>query len=189
MILSKPTCPRIVLQPAKRTRSRTQSRTGLDGPLSSNSDRVSKALRDDLSDLKESSRSAGQSASSQKLRSNTSGSIDWEKSWYKRKPRRKHDVSEASNLRLISPPNATHLFPAAHDHNNHQISDSSDGEDDVSDGKSCSYLSQHDAQFHAIQRNGLHSCPELHRQLDEFDRSLSKLKVSAGIMDILYTFN
>lgn len=176
MILSKPTCPRIVLQPAKRTRSRTQSRTGLDGPLSSNSDRVSKALRDDLSDLKESSRSAGQSASSQKLRSNTSGSIDWEKSWYKRKPRRKHDVSEASNLRLISPPNATHLFPAAHDHNNHQISDSSDGEDDVSDGKSCSYLSQHDAQFHAIQRNGLHSCPELHRQLDEFDRSLSKLK-------------
>ncbi|KAJ8124394.1 hypothetical protein O1611_g9246 [Lasiodiplodia mahajangana] len=33
---------------------------------------------------------------SRKLKSDTSGSIDWEKSWPKRKPRRRHDVSESS---------------------------------------------------------------------------------------------
>ncbi|KAI1657015.1 hypothetical protein F4813DRAFT_389983 [Daldinia decipiens] len=74
------TCPSIVLQPPKQTRSIAQSGTGLDGPLSSEGDKLSKLLRGGLNDLKESSRSAHLSGGSQKLESNTSGSIDWEKS-------------------------------------------------------------------------------------------------------------
>ncbi|KAI2779962.1 hypothetical protein F4815DRAFT_500025 [Daldinia loculata] len=74
------TCPSIILQPPRQNLSTAQSGTGLDGPLSSESDKLSKILRGGLSDLKESSRSADLSGGSQKLKSNTSGSIDWEKS-------------------------------------------------------------------------------------------------------------
>ena len=48
-------------------------------------------------------------------------------------------------------------------------SGNSSNDDDTSDSKSCSYLSQHDAQFHAIQKYALNSCPELHRQIDDLD--------------------
>lgn len=78
--IPNPTCPRIVLQIARRDRSTAQSGTGLDGPLSSNSDKLSETLRDCLSDLKESSRSADPSVGAQRVKSDTSGSIDWKKS-------------------------------------------------------------------------------------------------------------
>ncbi|KAI2617901.1 hypothetical protein GGR54DRAFT_203132 [Hypoxylon sp. NC1633] len=167
-------CPTIVLQPVRRNRSTAQSGTGLDGPQSSESDRLSKVLRDGLSDLRESSRSADASSDSQRLRSDTSGSIDWEKSWDKRRPRRKHDVSEISKSDFVLGPRAADLSSRADDN-----TDSNSGSDseDLSDGKSCSYLSLHDAQLHAIQKYAANSCPELHRQLDEFNRSLSRLKV------------
>ncbi|KAI1413454.1 hypothetical protein F5Y13DRAFT_161302 [Hypoxylon sp. FL1857] len=172
------TCPTIVLQPPRRNRSTAQSGTGLDGPQSSDSDKLSKIVRDGLlSDLKESSRSADPSVTSQKLKSTTSGSIDWGKTWEKRKPRRKHDVSEASNLNHAVYRHGDDLFPAAND-NNGNDSDSSSGpdSDDVSDDKSCSHLSEHDAQFHVIQKHAVSSCPELQRQLDDFGKSLSRPK-------------
>ncbi|XXH01419.1 Phosphatidylinositol-4-phosphate 5-kinase [Hypoxylon texense] len=151
---------------ARHNRSTAQSGTGLDGPLSSESDKLSKLLRDGLSDLKESTSSANVSNGSQKPKSNTSGSIDWEKNWEKRKPRRKHDVSEAVNPDFTRPLRPVDLSSAA----------SGSKSEDESDGKSCSYLSQHDVQFHALKRYAANSCPELHRQLDEFDKSFAKLQ-------------
>ncbi|KAI1807436.1 hypothetical protein F4811DRAFT_559757 [Daldinia bambusicola] len=74
ILISNFACPSIVLQPPT-----AQPVTGLDGPLSSEGDKLSKMLRDGLSDMKESSRSATLSSASQKLKSDTSGSIDWEK--------------------------------------------------------------------------------------------------------------
>lgn len=152
--------------PARHNRSTAQSGTGLDGPLSSESDKLSKMLRDGLSDLRESTSSANRSNGSQKRKSNTSGSIDWENSWEKRKPRRKHDVSEAVDLDF------THLIRPI------DLSSAASGSksEDESDGKSCSYLSQHDVQFHALKRYAANSCPELHHQLDEFDKSFAMLK-------------
>ncbi|KAI2467347.1 hypothetical protein F4781DRAFT_402547 [Annulohypoxylon bovei var. microspora] len=157
----------IVLQPARRDRSTAQSGTGLDGPQSSGSDELSKVLRDGLSDLKESSQSAVPSTSSQKLNSNTSGSIDWDKNWEKRRPRRKHDVSEVSNSNFAHRPRGP---SAGNDDNDTSSGSESEG---ISDNKSCTYLSQHNTQFHAVKKYALNSCPELHRQLDEFDKSLS----------------
>ncbi|KAI1102139.1 hypothetical protein F4804DRAFT_334580 [Jackrogersella minutella] len=168
------TCPKIVLQPTRRNRSTARSGTGLDGPQSSESDELSKVLREGLGDLRELSRSADPSIGSQKLKSNTSGSIDWEKNWEKRKPRHKHDVSEASNSRIASHAHGAGLFLLASGDNG---SDSSSDSTDVLDDKSCPYLSQHDSQFHAIQKYGVNSCPELHRQLGDFDKSLSGLKI------------
>ncbi|KAI1768507.1 hypothetical protein GGR53DRAFT_517895 [Hypoxylon sp. FL1150] len=143
-----------------------QSGTGLDGPLSSESDRLSKKLRGGLSDVKESTRSADPSTGYQELKSNTSGSTNWEKNWEKRKPRRKHDVSEAVNLDSPLSAHPMDLSSAA----------SGSKSDHDSDEKSCSYLSQHDMQFHAIRPHTANSCPELHHQLDEFERSFAIFK-------------
>ncbi|KAI0832195.1 hypothetical protein F5Y06DRAFT_281267 [Hypoxylon sp. FL0890] len=171
------TYPMIVLQPPRRNRSTAQSGTGLDGPQSSESDKLSKRVRDGLNDLKESSRSTDLSVSSRKLRSSTSGSIDWDKTWEKRKPRRKHDVSEASNLNYVPLPHGDDLLPAANDSNDINSGSSSGTDSDgVSDNKSCLYLSQHDAQFHVIQKHAANSCPELQHQLEDFDKSLPRPK-------------
>ncbi|KAI1442851.1 hypothetical protein F5Y02DRAFT_429460 [Annulohypoxylon stygium] len=143
-VLSNSSCPKIVLQPTRRDRSTAQSGTGLDGPQSSESDQLSK-LRDELSELKESSQSPNLSTSSPRPISNTSGSIGWEKNWEKRKPRR---------------------------NDNNDTGSGSDSEG-VLDNKSCAYVSQHDAQFHAVKKYALNSCPELHRQLIDFDKCLS----------------
>lgn len=66
-------------QPERRNRATTQLGTGLDGPQSSESDKFSKKLREELGDLKESTRSSGPSAGSRNHNSNTSGSVDWGK--------------------------------------------------------------------------------------------------------------
>ncbi|KAK6953560.1 hypothetical protein Daesc_005865 [Daldinia eschscholtzii] len=130
--------PSIVLLPPT-----AQSGTGLNGPLSSGSDKLSKLLRDGLSDVKESSQSVDLSSSSQKLKSDTSGSMDWEKN----------------------------------DNASGKDSNSSSGSENVSDEKSCSYLSQHDAQFHLIRNHALNSCPELCRKLDNFEGLQSKREI------------
>ncbi|KAI0895223.1 hypothetical protein F4806DRAFT_497366 [Annulohypoxylon nitens] len=145
------------------------SRTGLDGPQSSESDQLSK-LRDELSELKESSQSPNLSTSSQRPISNTSGSIGWEKNWEKRKPRRKHDISEVSDSDFVPRPHTADLPPIGNDNNDTGSGSDSEG---VLDNKSCAYISQHDAQFHAVKKYALNSCPELHRQLNDFDKSLS----------------
>ncbi|KAI1204206.1 uncharacterized protein F4807DRAFT_454807 [Annulohypoxylon truncatum] len=167
--VSSLTYPKIVLQPARRDCSTAQSGTGLDGPQSSESDEISK-LREGLSELKESSQSADLSMSSQKLDSNTSGSIEWNKNWEKRKPRRKHDVSEVSDSNFIRRPRTADIPARGNDVNATSSDSASEG---VSDDKSCAYPSQHDAQYHAIKKFALNSCPELHRQLDDFDKSLA----------------
>lgn len=59
-------------------------------------------------------------------------------------------------------------------------SGNSSDDDDTSDSKSCSYLLQHGAQFHVIQKCAQNSCPELHRQLDNFDRTILRQRVSAS---------
>ncbi|OTB12223.1 hypothetical protein K445DRAFT_25796 [Daldinia sp. EC12] len=135
--------PSIVLLPPT-----AQSGTGLNGPLSSESDKLSKLLRDGLSDVKESSKSVDLSSSSQKLKSDTSGSIDWEK-----------------------------INPSPDDNASGKDSNSSSGSENISDEKSCSYLSQHDAQFHLIRNHALNSCPELCRKLDNFEGLQSKREI------------
>ncbi|KAI0845021.1 hypothetical protein F5Y00DRAFT_265987 [Daldinia vernicosa] len=122
-----PACPSIVLQPPRQNRSIVKSGTGLDGPLSSESDKLSKLLRDGLSDLKESSRSADLSGGSQKLKSNTSGR-------------------------------------------------SNSGSEVISDEKLCFYLSQPNAQSHAVQRHAHNSCPEFCRHPDDFGMPPSRLE-------------
>ncbi|KAI1769835.1 hypothetical protein F4818DRAFT_446820 [Hypoxylon cercidicola] len=144
-----------------------QSGTGLDGPLSSEGDKLSKMLRDGLRDLKESTCSADLSTNSRK--SNASGSIDWEKNWEKRKPRRKHDVSEVADLEFTLYTRPADLSSAVGGNDSCSVSE------DESDGKSCSYLSQHDTQLYVIKRHA-NSCPELHHQLDEFDTSFAMFK-------------
>ncbi|KAI8964203.1 hypothetical protein F5Y11DRAFT_355808 [Daldinia sp. FL1419] len=72
-VISSLACPTIVLQPPRQSRPTAQTGTGLDGPLSSDSDKLSKMLRDGLNELKESSRSVEPSGGSQKLKSDTSG--------------------------------------------------------------------------------------------------------------------
>ncbi|KAJ2969481.1 hypothetical protein NUW58_g9980 [Xylaria curta] len=72
---------------------------GLDGPRSSTSgssplDSPSHISRLPLGALSLSNCMATKPRSS---KSNTSGSIDWDKSWPKRKPQRRHDVSESSD--------------------------------------------------------------------------------------------
>ncbi|KAL7619570.1 hypothetical protein AAE478_010111 [Parahypoxylon ruwenzoriense] len=166
---SQPVTPSIAQQLRRRNRSTAQSRTGLDGPLSSDSDNVSKFLRDELSDLT-SSRSGDPSTGSQKPKSNTSGSIDWNKIWPKRKPRRKHDVSEVSNEA------SAHYSHAADPSTANDNGSSESDSEDISETKSCSYASEHDAQFHALRRHALNSCPELHRQFDDLSKPLSGQK-------------
>ncbi|KAI1139225.1 hypothetical protein F5Y05DRAFT_342157 [Hypoxylon sp. FL0543] len=176
-VLTSFSCPKIVLQSPRRNYSTTQSGTGLDGPQSSESDKLSKIVRDGLSDLKESSRSTDPSVSSRELQSSTPGSINWDKSWEKRRPRRKHDVSEVSNSNHGSYPCGDDLFQAAND-NNDKDGGSSGGtdSDDIADNKSCSYSSHHDAQVHVLQRHATNSCPELRRDLEDFDKSLPRPK-------------
>ncbi|KAI0381377.1 hypothetical protein F5Y04DRAFT_288954 [Hypomontagnella monticulosa] len=97
------------------------------------------------------------------------------KSPEKRKPRRKHDVSEISDSDFALRTRA--ILPTTGGDND---SGNSSDDDDTSDSKSCSYLSQHDAQFHAIQKYALNSCPELHRQIDDLDRSILRRRVQGN---------
>ncbi|KAI1088586.1 hypothetical protein F5B19DRAFT_505575 [Rostrohypoxylon terebratum] len=161
--------PKIVLRSTRRDRSTAKSGTGLDGPQSSESGQLSK-LRDELTQLKESSLSPTLSMSSLKPISNTSGSIEWDKSWERRKPRRKHYISEVSNSDFVPRSRTANISLISNDNNN---TDSGNGSEGVLDDNLCTYASRHDAQFHVIRKYALNSCPELHRQLEDFDESLS----------------
>ncbi|KAI1122344.1 hypothetical protein F5Y10DRAFT_77043 [Nemania abortiva] len=81
-----------------REHRRTLSTTGLDGPRSSPSETSPFNSPSNRPSSPLGSLSLGNCLphESRKLKSDTSGSIDWEKSWPKRKPRRRHDVSESS---------------------------------------------------------------------------------------------
>ncbi|KAI0165209.1 hypothetical protein GGR52DRAFT_99662 [Hypoxylon sp. FL1284] len=161
----------------RHNRSTKQLGTGLDGPLSSEGDKLSKMLRDGLSDVKESNNSADLSISSQRLKSNTSGSSDWEKNWEKRKPRRKHDVSEVAQPGFTAPTGPATPSSAA---TSHIIDSGGSVDEDESNGKSDSYSSHHDAQLHTIKQSGANSCPELRQQLEELDISFPALKTRDG---------
>ncbi|KAI1504091.1 hypothetical protein F5X99DRAFT_406472 [Biscogniauxia marginata] len=144
----------------KRHRS-TRSGTGFDGPLSSVDDMPPLSPSDALDSPKCSSmRVSRLPGSSRKFNSDVSGSIDWEKSWPKRKPHRVHHVSETSNS-----------DPAHHIHAVDPFSmiTQSEGSDD-SDLEDSNYpdAAAHDYRFHTIHQYGLKSCPNLHTQLDGF---------------------
>ncbi|KAI0016556.1 hypothetical protein F4780DRAFT_670887 [Xylariomycetidae sp. FL0641] len=138
---------------AIRKRS-ARSGTGFDGPYSPSDETSSEGALCGLPSL--SSRRAPLSGSSHKIRSDTSGSIDWEKNWPKRKPRRGHDVSE------VSVPDSAH-----HTHAVDLTSMINPKNGDNDNSLSCSKIKQHHSRFHAIQNFAMSSCPELHRQLDE----------------------
>ncbi|CAJ2509113.1 Uu.00g141390.m01.CDS01 [Anthostomella pinea] len=145
----------------------TRSGTGFDGPLSSPSDTQLRPPSHVLGDqIGASMRSAALPNRSQRLKSDTSGSIDWEKSWPKRKPRRAHNVSE------VSPD------PAALIHAADFFAMVTQKDDSVDDGNAddmlCPDFKVHHAQFHAIQQLALKSCPELHRQVGDFAQTVNK---------------
>ncbi|RWA04326.1 hypothetical protein EKO27_g10778 [Xylaria grammica] len=92
-----------------------------------------------------------------RLQLDTPGSIDWENSWPKRKPRKRHDVSESSDLDpsaskpVDSPPNDARSSMTA----SLQREEAED-----------------QAKFRNTQENALKSCPELYRRFSPFHASL-----------------
>lgn len=88
----------------------------------------------------------------------TSRSANWENNWLKHKPRRGHDVSEASQ-----PDGNTHedgigmLNLALHKDGD------GDEDDNNSEDSKCSRMAQHHIQFHNFKPYALKSCPELHQ--------------------------
>ncbi|KAI3339433.1 hypothetical protein F4824DRAFT_44241 [Ustulina deusta] len=78
----------------------TISGTGFDGPRSSTGGTSPIHSPNDVSSAPSGSLSLGNCipCRSRGLRSDTPASIDWEKNWLKRKPRKRHDVSESSDL-------------------------------------------------------------------------------------------
>ncbi|KAI1493840.1 hypothetical protein F5X96DRAFT_620153 [Biscogniauxia mediterranea] len=129
--------------------------TGFDGPNSSSDDAQFLFPSDALGGP-----SRPSTHRSRELRSDMSGSIDWEKSWPKRNPRRVHNVSEASN---------PDVYRHTHGIDFLSMMTQSEGSDDSSrDNLSCPDIMAHDGRFHAIHQYALKSCPDLHRQLDGF---------------------
>ncbi|KAI0009613.1 hypothetical protein F4779DRAFT_617380 [Xylariaceae sp. FL0662B] len=156
-----------------------QNETGFDGPLSSRDGKQHSTPQDRSCEPGSSTRSSRLSGNAHRLRSDTSGSIDWEKSWPKRKPRRGHDVSEVSNSDPAHHTYAIGRLSAANDQ------DDSESENQ-SDGKLCSYAAQHDAQFHAILHLAFTSCPELHRQLDNAEERCTVSASTKPITTLTY---
>ncbi|KAI0123784.1 hypothetical protein BJ170DRAFT_598985 [Xylariales sp. AK1849] len=97
----------------------------------------------------------------------TSGMIDWEKSWFKRKPRRVHNVSEVSVPDPAIHTHAIDLFSMA-------VLDDEDSSDEESRNLACPRVVEHHAQSHDIQMFTLKSCPELHRTMDDCDKKRGK---------------
>ncbi|KAI1080974.1 hypothetical protein F5B20DRAFT_579799 [Whalleya microplaca] len=144
---------------ARRHELTIQSETGFDGPLSSRDGENYLTPEGRSCELGSSIRRSRLSGSSRGLRSDESGSIDWEKCWPKRRPRRVHDVSEASNTDPVPQSYTTDIFSMVKDQ------DDSDSETHAEE-KSCSHVTKHDTRFHAIHHIAFNSCPELHHQLE-----------------------
>ncbi|KAI1757680.1 hypothetical protein F4782DRAFT_479438 [Xylaria castorea] len=126
--------------------------TGLDGPYSSTSgnsplDSPSNISRPSLGALALSNCIPCTSRSS---KSNTSGSIDWEKSWPKRKPQRRHDVSESS-----------HREQSGH---RHPVDAPTTGIRDESKTEPPNHEKKNQSRCTNVQDSGLKSCPEFNRQ-------------------------
>ncbi|KAI8627152.1 hypothetical protein F5Y19DRAFT_477716 [Xylariaceae sp. FL1651] len=142
----------------KRHRS-TCSGTGFDGPLSSVNGTPPLRLPTDASSgtLGSSLLSNDLTGGSRKLRSDTSGSIDWEKSWPKRKPRRIHNVSESSNP--DPPANLRSINSSSMVRENQNGGDKSN-----TDALRRNEQGKSNSQLHTIQKCALKSCPDLHQQ-------------------------
>ncbi|KAI5917746.1 hypothetical protein F4810DRAFT_716142 [Camillea tinctor] len=138
----------------ERHRSRYRG-SGFDGPYSSNDDTTLLLLSDALGSPSRSSTNRPR-----KFRSDLSGSIDWEKSWPKRKPRRIHNVSEVSQPDLSRHTRIVDSFSA--------MTQSESIDDCSRDDLSCSDIVPQDNRLRAISQcqYALKSCPDLHRQLD-----------------------
>ncbi|KAI8947517.1 hypothetical protein F4801DRAFT_506738 [Xylaria longipes] len=131
---------------------RTISGTGFDGPRSSTSgtsplDSPSNTLRPPLGALALGNCMPCKSRSS---KSNTSGSIDWEKNWPKRKPQRRHDVSESSDRKQ-----------SAH---GHPVDAPTAEAEDKSKTDHPKHEKKYQSRSSNVQDSGLKSCPELNRQ-------------------------
>ncbi|ORY60804.1 uncharacterized protein BCR38DRAFT_411921 [Pseudomassariella vexata] len=146
-------------------RSHSRWGSGFDGPLSPTSNNETESAPSEIgSSLPQRMQSGGENS---QVSSTESGSIDWERSWFKRKPRRTHNVSE------VSIPD-----PAFHTHAIDLFSMTSlDAEDSSGDSGSdiaCPHVVEHHAQFHALQQFALKSCPELHTTLDKYEAADSE---------------
>ncbi|KAI0534874.1 hypothetical protein GGR58DRAFT_32860 [Xylaria digitata] len=134
-----------------RGHGHTISGTGLDGPRSSTGGTSplhspGDALSTPLASL---SLSNCIPCKPRRLKLDRSDSIDWEKSWPKRKPQRRHDVSESSDV-----------DPSAH-----KPIDSPFVEERSSRAAALKREEQEDqSQFHNAQKSALKSCPELYRR-------------------------
>jgi hypothetical protein len=87
-----------------------------------------------------------------------SGSIDWEKRWVRRNPRKVHNVSEVSTTHPTVCELAVDTFPQA------RVDDDETGEDRLPHVEFSIEAKQHD-HYHAANMFAVKSCPELHRTL------------------------
>ncbi|KAI1420441.1 hypothetical protein F5Y12DRAFT_788291 [Xylaria sp. FL1777] len=126
--------------------------TGFDGPRSSTSGTSPLHSPNDASNppLGPLSLSSCLPCKSRKLKSDTSGSVDWEKSWSEKKPRNRDDVSESSDLGPLA--------------QKHPIdSRSIEVENNNSSPLKCEEQGTQ-SQFRNAQECALKSCPELYRR-------------------------
>lgn len=132
---------------------RTLSATGFDGPRSSTSGTSPHHSPSDRPSSPLGSLLLGNClpCNSRKPKSDASGSIDWEKSWPKRKPRRRHDVSESSD----PDPSASKHSVGSH---------AMDMESKTMTGLPKLEEQEHPSRPCSIQGCAFKSCPELYRR-------------------------
>jgi len=142
-----------------RKRTRTLSGTGLDGSLSSLSGTSPDQSPSDVSSAQLGSLipSNFPSSKSRDVRSDTSGSINWEKSWPKRKPRRRHDTSENSGVDLPT-------RPLVESYISEDVGSNICGRTQLANTAAPEEEGDQQSQLHTIQECALKSCPDLHRQ-------------------------
>ncbi|KAI0487000.1 hypothetical protein F4859DRAFT_323907 [Xylaria cf. heliscus] len=126
--------------------------TGFDGPRSSTSgetplDSPSNTSRPPLGAL---ALGNCMPCTSRSSKSNTSGSIDWERSWPKRKPQRGHDVSESSDREQTSP--------------RHPVDASTTEAEDISKTAPLKHEKIDQPRYSNVQDSDLKSCPEFDQQ-------------------------
>ncbi|KAI3325530.1 hypothetical protein HD806DRAFT_450334 [Xylariaceae sp. AK1471] len=137
---------------------RTLSGTGFDGPLSCMSGTSPRQSRSDVSTsaLGSLTPSNCPPSKSRKIKSDTSGSIDWEKSWPKRKPRRVHNVSESSDF-----DSSAHTYQV--DCSSIVIGNRNSAEGDNIDTPIREEQEDQQSQLPDIQECAMKSCPDFHQ--------------------------
>jgi hypothetical protein len=137
---------------------RTLSGTGFDGPLSCISGTSPLQSRSvSTSPLRSLTPSNCPACKSRNIESGSSGSINWEKSWPRRKPRRVHNVSESSDF-----DSSTH----AHQLGCPTIVIEGGNSAEGSNMDTPTYEEQEDqqSQLRDVQECAMKSCPEFHRR-------------------------